>query len=88
MEKELETGREIRDETGVTYPLLVPTARMKEQLIARAYPTTIFVDSNGIVVGDPIVGMDLNKYRDRMEDLLAGDPSEAVTEEEEKEDEE
>ena len=46
------------------------------------------MDSNGIVVGDPIVGMDLNKYRDRMEDLLAGDPSEAVTEEEEKEDEE
>ena len=86
MEEELETGKEIRDKTGVTYPLLIPTARMKEQLIATGYPTTIFVDSNGIVVGDPIVGMDPDGYRERMEELLAGDYSGTAAEKEEKED--
>ena len=86
MEEELEIGREIRDEAGVTYPLLIPTARMKEQLIAKGYPTTFFVDSNGIVVGDPVIGMHPDEYRERMEDLLAGDPSEAATEEEEQDD--
>lgn len=80
--EELETGKEIRKETGVTYPILIPTAQMKEQLIASAYPTTIFVDSNGIVVGDPIVGMALDEYRERMEELLGGDPGEAATKEE------
>ena len=80
------TGREIRDETGVTYPILIPTARMKEQLIAKGYPTTFFVDSNGIVVGDPVIGMHPDEYRERMEELLAGDPSEAATEEEEQDD--
>ena len=83
MEKELEIGKEIRDETGVTYPILIPTARMKEQLIAKGYPTTFFVDSNGIVVGDPVIGMYPDEYRERMEELLAGNPSEAATEEEE-----
>ena len=80
-EDKLEIGREINKDTGVTYPLLVPTEEMKEQLIAPGYPTTVFVNSEGIIVGDPIIGMNLEGYRERIEELLVEDSDEGVTRE-------
>ncbi len=67
----LETGKQIVEDTGVTFQVLTPTEDMKYQLPCTAYPTTIIVDANGVVVGEPIVGMQPQTYRDRMEELLA-----------------
>lgn len=75
-EKELQTGKEHVAEAGVTFPMLIPTEEMKEQLIAVGYPTTIFVDSNGVVVGEPIRGVNVEGYRERMKELVAGAASE------------
>ena len=64
----------------MTFPMLIPTEEMKEQLIATAYPTTIFVDSDGVVTGEPIVGADIAGYRVRMNELIAAAAAEAVEE--------
>ena len=71
-EDKLEIGKDIVKETGVTYPMLIATGEMKEQLIAYAYPTTIFVDSEGVTVGEPVVGMQPDVYRERMQELIDG----------------
>ena len=35
-------------------------------------PTTFFVDSEGKMIGDTIIGADLNCYVERLEELLPG----------------
>ena len=69
-EEELEIGRNMLAGSGATYINLIPTDEMKTQLVTNAYPTTIFVDSEGYVACDPIVGMDPEGYEKQMELLL------------------
>ena len=71
-EAELQTGKDIVKETGVTYPMLIANDEIRSQLIAPAYPTTIFVDSEGVTVGEPIVGMQPDAYRERIKELAEG----------------
>ena len=71
-EDKLEIGKGIVADAGATFPVLIPNDEMKEQLVAAGYPTTIFVDSEGIVIGEPIVGMNLQGYKDRMDALISG----------------
>ena len=80
-EDKLEIGKGIVADAGVTFPVLIPNDEMKEQLIATGFPTTIFVDSEGVVVGEPINGMNLQGYRDRMAALISGEPLDVSEEE-------
>ena len=82
-EEPLAEGKRIAEENGVTFPLLVPTEDMKEQMIATGYPTTVFVDSEGVVVSEPIKGMATDLYRETMEQLLAGSGAEEAKSSEE-----
>ncbi len=70
-EEALEIGKGIVEEAGVTFPILIPTEEIKEQFIVPGYPTTIFVNSDGVVIGEPIVGMNPAGYEERMTELLA-----------------
>ena len=49
-------AKDIEEQTGVTYPLLVMSPEMLETLQIQAVPTTYFVDSEGKQVGKPYVG--------------------------------
>ncbi len=71
-EGELQIGKDIVEDTGVTYPMLIPNDDIREQLIAPAYPTTIIVNSEGVTVGEPIVGMRPDAYREQMQELIEG----------------
>ncbi len=52
-------AQRIIDSTGVTYLNIVPDKKVEKTIfeIAYAVPTTIFVDGNGKVIGEPILGM-------------------------------
>lgn len=54
----LELAGRIVEKTGVTFPTLVPDKTLQEGVIKglMAYPTTFFVDSEGNVVGEPVLG--------------------------------
>jgi len=56
---------------GVTYQNLKAWDGFKDQLAAPGTPTTYFVGSNGNLVGDPIVGANVMKYRQTLDELLA-----------------
>lgn len=59
-EEQLETAREILEEKGVTYPNLSPDPEnsLYQDFISQltGYPTTYVVDSEGNIVGAPIIG--------------------------------
>lgn len=57
-EAALASGRELVETLGVTYPNLLPDASLMEGLLANimAFPTSFFIDGEGNLVGDPIMG--------------------------------
>lgn len=58
--KHLELAKTITDKAGVTYPNLIVSDDFKDLLFGIiGYPTTIFVDNAGNIIGDPIVGSDV-----------------------------
>lgn len=67
----IETGKTLMEEAGVSYTVLCPWDGMEEQLPLQAFPTTFFVDSTGAMVGEPVVGADLEAYAAQLDALLA-----------------
>ncbi len=66
----LKDGQEIIADTGVTYINLIPWEGLNETISFKYLPTTIFVDSNGQIVGDPVIGANVPGYRWAIEDLI------------------
>jgi thiol-disulfide isomerase/thioredoxin len=56
--EELETAKEIIKDSGGGFTVVIPDDILENNLMpyVDAYPTTLFVDSNGILVGSKIVG--------------------------------
>ncbi len=66
-------AQKIIEHTGVTYLNLIPTGVSERVIlnIAYAVPTTLFVDSDGRILGEPILGMrDKEYYRKQAESAL------------------
>ena len=64
-------GRAILEKAGVGYLNIVPFENREELLPNSAYPTTYFVDENGTVLDEVIVGAMLTRYPRALEKLLA-----------------
>ena len=55
---------------GADYPVLLASADMGKLIDVQYIPTTYFVDSKGRVLGDAVVGADVQSYRNRLDALL------------------
>lgn len=67
------SAQEIIESTGVTYPSILVTEELLPMLYSFQYvPTTLFVDSEGKVIADMVIGADLEKYVSTLESLLEG----------------
>jgi len=69
-EKGLTDGKAIMEENGVTYLNVINTEEIDAQVSLTAYPTTFFIDSKGTIVGDAVIGADLEGYITIMNGLL------------------
>lgn len=58
-------------ETGVTYKNIRSWEGFAEEIELIGVPTTFFVNSKGNIVGDEIVGADVEAYRTRLDEYLA-----------------
>ena len=74
-EAALASGLETLKEKGVTYVNILPPENMDDLFMISAYPTTFFVDREGVIVGAPIVGARVDQYEPMLEAILAGDQS-------------
>lgn len=63
-------AKKILSDTGVTYPNVLAWEGIRDRLPFDAYPTTYFVDSNGKVIGSPIVGAAPDRYAAALRDAL------------------
>ena len=72
-EKCLADAKQVAAEAGVTYPMLASTKDLETTLnpIVEVYPTTIFVDENGVIIGEPIRGVNLDAYRTTLDEFLS-----------------
>ena len=73
-----ETARAVLNENGVTYPNALEPADDPILSQFAAYPTTLFVDSEGQVLAYPIVGALVELYEPTVDALLAGERVETV----------
>lgn len=69
----LQDAFDIIGDTGVTYTNLYWTEEMESQMAVEAIPTTIFVDKEGTVLGEAIIGADPDAYRDALDQYLSGE---------------
>ena len=70
----LETGLEIMEESGVAYRNILPWDSINETFSLQYIPTTYFVDSRGNIIGDPIIGAQVDMYEEQIDALLMGLP--------------
>ena len=66
----VESAKTHMRKAGVTYPVLLPSADMGELLNVQYVPTTLFVDGEGNLIGETVVGADLQAYRANLDKLL------------------
>ena len=67
----LELAQMIQERAGVKFPNIVGNDDFSDLLYGLVgYPTTIFVDSTGAIVGEPIVGAEMDAYKTYVEEYL------------------
>ena len=71
-------GKELLTENGADYLNLTLPAALDELGIIEGYPTSIFVDSNGVILAPPILGAAVSLYETRFGELLEGKQPAAV----------
>ena len=70
-EAALASGKATLKEKGVTYLNLLPPENLYGIFYITGYPTTYFVNREGIIAGTPIVGAYIDQYEPAVEALLS-----------------
>lgn len=65
-------AEDIVKQTGVEYTNLIPWESFEDDLAVSAVPTTFFVDSQGNIIGEPIVGAMVDEYKRVIDEYLEG----------------
>ena len=69
-DRKIEKAKEILRNAGADYVNLVPFEALSEMLPQNCWPTTYFVDENGVLVGEPVDSADPDMYRETIAELL------------------
>lgn len=66
----LQTGLELIRSYGLTYTVIVPNSEVRSCFEYMYYPTSFFVDSAGHMIGEPIIGAQVDQYLPYIQRLL------------------
>ena len=67
----INAAQDILDDADADFINIIPNADLMNFLSrVEAVPTTFFVDGNGNIVGEPIVGADVEGYKDFVDEYL------------------
>ena len=67
----IEEAAEILSDFRVEYINLIPNKEIKEIFKVQSFPSTYFVNDKGEVLGEPIFGAEIAKYKERLDQYLA-----------------
>ena len=63
---------EFLKEYGIQYENIIANDELKKIFPTQSFPMTYFFDSDGKMIGEPVIGADLGKYELRLKELLQG----------------
>lgn len=63
---------EFLEEYGIEYTNITANDELKNIFPTQSFPMTYFFDSEGKMIGEPVIGADLEKYELRLKELLQG----------------
>ena len=67
----INAAKNILNDAGADFVNILPNAELANFLQSvYAVPTTIFVDSQGNLIGEPVIGADVESYKKRVENYL------------------
>ncbi|MBR1418068.1 MAG: TlpA family protein disulfide reductase [Synergistaceae bacterium] len=69
-EDTLNSARKFLKDEGVTYPNVLMPDGVTVLESVMGYPTSFFVDSQGKILGEPIIGAQVDKYEPTLDALL------------------
>ena len=67
----LADAKDTLEDVGASYQNIICAESVGDEVGLEAYPTTFFVDSNGKILGNPIVGAQPDEYMRTVEKLLS-----------------
>ena len=78
-----ETAQKYLNENGVTYLNILPPANLNEMIPQRVFPTTVFVNRDGVIIGKTLYGTTskgkiVSYYLDAAKDALAKNNTENI----------
>ena len=65
-----EEARELSEDLALTYENLLPNEEIRSMFSIQSFPVTYFIDEHGKILGEPIFGTQIHKYRSRMTEIL------------------
>lgn len=69
----LDAAKKILSDADANFLNVVPSAELQNFLQNFEFvPTTVFVDAQGNLIGEPVIGADVDGYKKRVEDFLNG----------------
>lgn len=69
-ENKIELARELRYANGITYPMVLMPEYNVHLSTVSTFPTSYFVDSEGRILGEPIIGAQVDLYEQMIDELL------------------
>ena len=66
----LADGKQTMRNAGVTYPVILPPEKVDVLFPLEAFPTTYFVDSEGCILTEPVIGAYVDQYEITVNELL------------------
>lgn len=67
----IDAAKKILSEANANFVNLIPDVALEKYLQkVEAVPTTLFIDSQGNLIGEPVVGADVESYKARVADYL------------------
>lgn len=67
----LKEAKNFLSEYGIDYINLAANDKLKDIFPTQSFPMTYYFDSEGRMVGDPVIGADLKKYEEKLKENLA-----------------
>ena len=64
-------AKEILEDAGVTYTVILPPENADDLFVIEGFPTSLFVNREGVVVGEPVVGKLVDVYEPAIDSLLS-----------------
>lgn len=67
----INTANQILNAANANFVNLIPNESLQKYLqTVEAVPTTLFVDSQGNIIGEPVIGADVESYKRRVQEYL------------------